>query len=136
MSGPLELKWVRVLNALISGRSWNRYEAARELADHCLHTTVAIIQRKGVPIARSTETVPGYMGVPTDVCRYWLDPANRPAALALIERTRGSRKADVPSRRPKPERCSVQEAQRSTQRTSTFRRAIAWVRQLRVSALN
>lgn len=77
-------KWERVLRAFLTGRSFNRFEAERQLADHCLHSTVSTIQEKGVPIARKTEKVPGYMGIPTDCCRYWLEPAHRAAALKLL----------------------------------------------------
>ena len=36
------LKWKRVLAALVSGKSFNRFEAERELHDHCLHSTVPV----------------------------------------------------------------------------------------------
>lgn len=63
----------RVFLALASGRSYNRFEAARELHDTCLHSTVSDIQRNyGVQIHRSFEVVPGYQGAPTHVCRYRL----------------------------------------------------------------
>lgn len=67
------LKWQRVLAAFLTGRSFNRFQAERDLSDHCLHTTVSTIQGKGVRINRKFETVPGYRGIPTDCCRYWLD---------------------------------------------------------------
>ncbi|MBL1320109.1 MAG: hypothetical protein COA63_003480 [Methylophaga sp.] len=66
-------KTARVLAALMSGRSFNRFEAERELHDHCLHSTVATLGRKyGITISRQFETVPGYQGMPTSVCRYWI----------------------------------------------------------------
>lgn len=82
----LPKKWERVLAALISGKSYNRFEAERRLNDHCLHTTVATIQGMGVLIQREFETVPGYMGIQTRVCRYWLDrdADNFKRALALL----------------------------------------------------
>lgn len=68
----------RVFNALLLGRSFNRFEAERELHDHCLHTTVSTIQQqKGIAISRAMETVPGYLGNPTRCCRYWITPAER-----------------------------------------------------------
>jgi hypothetical protein len=67
------LKWERVLRAFLSGRSFNRFQAARDLHDHCLHSTVSAIEGKGVRIARKWEKVSGYQDIPTDVTRYWLD---------------------------------------------------------------
>jgi hypothetical protein len=79
-------KWERVLAALVSGKSYNRFEAERWLNDHCLHTTVSTIQGMGVTIRREFEVVPGYMGAETHVCRYWLDRGadNFKRALALL----------------------------------------------------
>jgi len=68
----------RVLSALMTGKSFNRFEAERELHDHCLHSTVSIIERKhGVTISRKRESVPGYIGAPTSVCRYWIEREER-----------------------------------------------------------
>lgn len=75
-SNSIPKKWERVLAALVSGKSYNRFEAERHLNDHCLHTTVSTIQNRGVTIHREFEEVPGYMGIPTRVCRYWLDHGN------------------------------------------------------------
>ena len=65
-------KTKRVLLALMT-RSYNRFEGARKLHDWCLHSTVATIQAKGITVLRKFETVPGYNGTPTSVCRYWID---------------------------------------------------------------
>lgn len=63
----------RVFQALASGRSYNRFEAARELHDTCLHSTVAAIQQRyGVQVFRRYETIRGFQGAPTPVCRYRL----------------------------------------------------------------
>lgn len=63
----------RVFKALVSGRSFNRFEAARVLHDHCLHSTVATLERKHhITISRKYETVRGYMGSSTKCCRYWV----------------------------------------------------------------
>ena len=35
------------------------------------------------------ETVRGFLGIPTDVCRYWLPPESREAAAEIMRR-RGS----------------------------------------------
>jgi len=71
----VETKADRVLDALMSGKSFNRFEAERELHDHCLHTTVAELQtRRDLTIEREYETVPGYEGIPTQCKRYWMSP--------------------------------------------------------------
>jgi hypothetical protein len=77
-------KWQRVLTALAEGRSFNRFEAERELSDHCLHSTIATIQSKGVPVARRYDIVPGFRGFPTKCCRYWLDPKDLATAQTLL----------------------------------------------------
>ena len=66
-------KWQRVLKAFLEGKSYNRFEAERQLNDHCLHSTVSTLQSFGVTIIRVTETVKGWQGLPTRVCRYWID---------------------------------------------------------------
>lgn len=77
-------KWKRVLAAMAEGRSYNRFEAERVLSDHCLHSTVSTIQGKGIRVERRDEVVPGYQGIPTHVCRYWLGPSEREKAAALL----------------------------------------------------
>lgn len=81
-------KWQRVLNAFVSGEDFNRFEAERKLNDHCLHTTVSTLQAYGVTIFRKMETVKGWQGIPTRVCRYWLDrsEANLKRANSLLSR--------------------------------------------------
>jgi hypothetical protein len=70
---PVKLtKTKRVLLALMN-RSYNRFEASRMLSDWCLHSTVATIQSKGITVQRKFETVPGFEGNKTSVCRYWID---------------------------------------------------------------
>ena len=80
----------RVLEALANGRSLNRFEAERELHDHCLNSTVSEIQLDyGITVCRRTETVPGYQGQPTHCCRYWLSPDQRQRALELLSARHG-----------------------------------------------
>ncbi len=74
----------RVLEGFYVGNSYNRFQAERELHDHCLHSTVARIQSMGVIILRREETVPGFGGAPTRVMRYWLAPASRERAAELL----------------------------------------------------
>ncbi|NWF37510.1 hypothetical protein F3F93_12250 [Mariprofundus sp. KV] len=65
-------------------QSLNRYEAER-FNDHCLPSTVSTIQQKhGITIARRFETVPGYMGIPTSCCRYWLEPEQKVKAMEIL----------------------------------------------------
>jgi len=64
----------RVFQALMSGRSFNRFEAERQLFDHCLHSTVATLEKKhDITISRKYEAVRGYMGASTKCCRYWIE---------------------------------------------------------------
>ncbi len=75
----------RVLMALTQ-RSFNRFEAERELHDHCLHTTVSTLQNQhGIEVNRKLETVPGYLGTDTRCCRYWIAPEHVDNALKLAK---------------------------------------------------
>jgi hypothetical protein len=68
----------RVYTALMQGKSFNRFEAARLLHDTCIHSTVATLQQKHrINISRQYEIVSGYQGNPTSVCRYWIDIKER-----------------------------------------------------------
>lgn len=78
------LKWKRVLSAMLAGESFNRFEAERQLHDHCLHTTVSELEGRGVCILRQWESVPGYQNIPTRVVRYWLAPESRSRAMSLL----------------------------------------------------
>jgi hypothetical protein len=77
-------KWVRILSAFVRGENLNRFEALKRYHDTCLHSTVAGLENRGVMIERKDEKVPGYMGIPTHVCRYWLAPGQLQAALRLL----------------------------------------------------
>lgn len=80
-----DTKLARVLSALASGRSLNRWEAAREYHDWCLHSTVSAIERRyGISVSRKEETVSGYRGHPTRCCRYWLGPDEQTQARQLV----------------------------------------------------
>ncbi|MEW8351956.1 MAG: hypothetical protein AB2689_00080 [Candidatus Thiodiazotropha taylori] len=65
-------------------RSYNRFEAARELHDWCLHTTAATLQGKGIVVNRIFEKVPGYQGKPVRVCRYWIDISEHPKVNRML----------------------------------------------------
>lgn len=77
-------KWQHVLSAFLTGRSFNRFEAERELHDHALHSTVSTLQSMGTVIDRTMEAVPGYMGTTAHVMRYHLNPNSVEAAKALL----------------------------------------------------
>ncbi len=74
----------RVTAALASGKSLNRFEAARQINDHCLHSTVSAMEKRGIGVARKWEVVPGYQGEPTRVMRYWLDEENQDKARRMV----------------------------------------------------
>lgn len=75
----------RVLIALTE-RSYNRFEAERLLHDHCLHATVSTLQNKhDIEVCRKFETVPGYQGAETHVCRYWIASEHVESALRLAK---------------------------------------------------
>ncbi|HZM33878.1 MAG TPA: hypothetical protein VFC18_05220 [Burkholderiales bacterium] len=76
-------KWQRVLHALLGGRSFNRFEAAHELRDWCLHSTVAGLEKRGLVIERKAEVVGGAFG-PVHCCRYWLAKDSKPLACAVL----------------------------------------------------
>jgi len=76
-------KWQRILAALVSGKTLNRFEAAKELRDWCLNTTISQLERRGLTIYRREETVPGAFG-PVHCCRYWLAPQSVALACELL----------------------------------------------------
>ncbi len=76
-------KWQRILRALVDGRTLNRFEAARELRDWCLNTTISQLEGRGVQIHRRDETVPGAFG-DVHCCRYWLSPESLQRARELL----------------------------------------------------
>ena len=78
-------KWQRVLAAfLMRGlHGWNRFEAARELRDHVLPTTVSQLEKRGVRISRREETIEGHYG-PITCARYWLAPEGCQRARDLL----------------------------------------------------
>lgn len=66
-------KLERVLAYLATGRSLHRFEAERQVNDHCLPSTMSDIKHGlGIPYRVNYETVPGWNGHPTRVARYWL----------------------------------------------------------------
>lgn len=64
----------RVLAGLMSGETYNLFEAEIQLSDHSLHSTISRLQNEyGIQISRHRETVAGYESKPTSCCRYWID---------------------------------------------------------------
>lgn len=89
-TGP-ELKWRRVLRALIEG-SLNRFQAeGHPVRDHCLNSTVAELRHDmGIVIADTWETVPCHGGTATQrVKRYRVarDPDSLRRARELLGQT-------------------------------------------------
>ena len=76
-------KWQRVLAYLLAGHTLNRFDAARQLRDWCLNTTVSQLEGRGLRIDRKDETVPGAFG-PVHCCRYWLAPGSYELAAELL----------------------------------------------------
>jgi hypothetical protein len=76
----------RVFIAFINGWSGHRFNAERELHDHCLHSTVSTIEKKyHITIQRKRVTVSGYHGKPTSVKVYWIDRDDRACFLRKLE---------------------------------------------------
>ena len=74
-----------VLSALVTGKSYNRFDAERELFDHCLKSTVSTLQGKGISIHRESEKVPCMGGEKlVDVKRYCLLPSEIEKAQRLL----------------------------------------------------
>lgn len=81
----ISTKKKRVLMALVR-RSYNRFQAERELSDHCLNSTISTLQNQhGIHIERKFETVPGYQGLPTRVRRYWISDTEKEKALTIAK---------------------------------------------------
>lgn len=75
-------KLARVLTALAQGHRLNRFDA-EQLGDHVLNTTVSMLEKRGVRIARKLVEVGGRFGT-FHCCEYWIDDADRDAASRLL----------------------------------------------------
>ena len=85
-------KLERVLTYLATGRSLHRFEAEREVNDHCLHSTMSEIKHSlGISYQVKYETVPGWRGHPTRVARYWLDAEAQVEAWKTVHAMRRKR---------------------------------------------
>lgn len=70
----LKDKSFMVLESLLKGNSFNRFEAEIELHDHCLPSTISYIQtRYKITVCRELETFINYQGCKGLCCRYWIE---------------------------------------------------------------
>ena len=70
---PAETKINRVFLALRTCGSFTRFDAERQLSDHCLPSIISEIQKRyGAEVSRKFVTVPGFQGKPTQCCEYWV----------------------------------------------------------------
>lgn len=84
LTAPSKIR--RVLSALADGQSMNRFQAERQLRDHCLNSTISEIQRRlDIRIDRSVEVVSGFEGTPTRCCRYRLSEEMRFKARRILD---------------------------------------------------
>ena len=90
-----QTKIKRILAELANGRSLNRFEAER-LGDHCLNSTIAKIEARGIQVARRDEAVPGFGGHVARVCRYRLDDENRERAKKFLGGQNGEGRRNPP----------------------------------------
>ena len=81
-----EFKWRRVLAALAERPSLHRFDAERDPAirDHCLPSTVAELQQRGIRIDRELIELPGFGGGVARVAAYSLDDQNREVARRIL----------------------------------------------------
>lgn len=75
-------KWHRILKVLAEGATLTRFDA-EQLGDHCLHSTVAALEHRGVEIHRQQVVVPGRFGV-VHCKRYRLAPLSMDRARELL----------------------------------------------------
>ena len=73
----------RILQELLTGRRLTRFDA-EPLGDHCLPSTVATLKKHGITIRREYIAIDGKHGR-FHCCAYWIDEADRPAAMCVME---------------------------------------------------
>ncbi len=81
-------KWRRTLRALIERPTLHRFDAERDpdIRDHCLPSTVAELESRGLCIARRLVEVAGHRGERARIAEYRLDDENRARARDLLAR--------------------------------------------------
>lgn len=77
-----ELKWRRVLEALVQGQRLTRFDAER-IGDHCLNSTISDLSRKGVVIYREPIELPGRFGM-IKCLRYRIEPEDLDRAKQIL----------------------------------------------------
>lgn len=85
----------RVLNALMTGESYNFIEAAEQLHDRSLHSTISTLANVyGIEVSRAYEVVPGYGGAKTRCRRYWIEFDERVRIKRAIRDSNTESKSD------------------------------------------
>ena len=78
-------KIARVLEYQVFSGSLNRFEAERDVGDHCLHSTISSLAHGyGLTFKRTSEKVPNRWGQPCDVTRYSLPASEHTKARAVL----------------------------------------------------
>lgn len=71
------VKIERVFKMLLDGWKGTKFQAETQLHDHCLNTSVSIIQRRyNIKVSRKWITIPGYQGLSTHCKLYWIEPSD------------------------------------------------------------
>lgn len=78
-----EQKELRILS-ILETRSLNRFEA-EVFGDHCLHSTISTLHKKGCLFDKQWESVPNRFGEETRVKRYTLTYISKSLQLKLNE---------------------------------------------------
>lgn len=79
-------KWQRVLRSLLAGPKTSR-QLETECYDHCSHSTIAELRRKGVRIHSDLVKIQGYAGLPAYIARWTIEPESLAVAWRLLERS-------------------------------------------------
>jgi hypothetical protein len=78
-------KIARVLGYQVFSGSLNRFEAERDVGDHCLHSTISSLAHGyGLNFERQLERVPNHWGQPCDVTRYSLPTSEHQKARTVL----------------------------------------------------
>lgn len=77
-------KWERELRELLKGPRTSRELEREPVFDHCAHSTISELRKKGVDIDTEIVEIPGYAGLPARIARYTLTPSGRDRAMKLL----------------------------------------------------
>ena len=78
-------KYQRVLRALLERPHTSRELEREPVFDHCAHSTVAELRKRGIAIDTNMVEILGYAGLPARVARYTLTDEGRVSALWLLK---------------------------------------------------